>query len=96
MARIKMVTRTIERTLCDCMVVDLSQLEKGIFNLELDVQGKVDEVEAKKILDKTYAGAYSIIKINNVKPIEILMGMSEDDFIKYAKRLDVGTRKVIE
>ena len=91
-----MVTRTIERTLCECMVVDLLQLEKGIFNLELDVQGKVDETEAKKILDKTYAGVYSIIKINNVKPIEILMGMPEDDFILYAKRLDAETRKVIE
>lgn len=96
MARIKMVTRTIERTLCECMVVDLSQLEKGIFTLELDVQGKVDEAEAKKSLDKTYAGAYSIIKINSIKPIEILMGMPEDDFIKYAKRLDTETRKVIE
>lgn len=96
MARIKMVTRTIERTLCECMVVDLSRLEKGIFNLELDVQGKVDEVEAKKILDKTYAGTYSIIKVNQVEPVEILMGMPEDDFMKYAKRLDAETRKVIE
>ena len=96
MAREKMVTRTIETTVCECMVVDLDYLELGIQTMILDVPEKVNEDEAKKWLDKAYKGEYTIIKVNYITHKEELLGMYEKDFIRYAMKLDNQTRKVIE
>ena len=97
MARIKMVTRTIERTRCHCMVVDLQDISKGIYTTHLHLQGKIgNEAEAKKLLEKEYKNTLSVIKVLDLETEELLMGMPEDEFIKCAKLLDNQTRKVIE
>lgn len=96
MARIKMVTRTIERTTCKCMVVDLLNINNGIITLGLEIPGKITDLEeAKKILTKIYTN-YTIIKVDGMSYKEVLMGMPEEEFINYAKVLDNETRKVIE
>lgn len=94
MAREKMVTRTIESTVVNLLAVDLTELEKGIQSMALEINGKFEsEEEVKKALDKVYKNEYTIIKINFFNVYETLYGMPEREFMQYAVELDKDTRK---
>ena len=94
MAREKMVTRTIESTVVNLLAVDLTELEKGIQSMALEISGKFEsEEEVKKALDKVYKNEYTIIKINFLNVYETLYGMPEREFMQYAVELDKDTRK---
>ena len=89
-----MVTRTIESTVANVMVVDLTEIGKGIQTISLEISGRFDnEEELKKVLDKEFKNKYTIIKIDYFNTFETLYGMPEKEFMQYAVELDKDTRK---
>lgn len=96
MTREKMITRTIETTVCDVLAVELEHMEKGIQQMDIEINANVEEKDAKTILEKRYGEKYSIVKIQNLTHKETLMGMLESVFMYNAVVLDPETRKPIK
>lgn len=87
MARVRMITRTIESNEFTCMVVNGSEVATEVVTL-----GNLDGVKAEKvesiIKEKLLEKGLLFVKINDSKKIETVLGMSEEDFIKYAKPVE--------
>lgn len=80
--RERMVTRTITAYAYKCMVVTPdNQVSEETITLG-NMTGVSDEKVSLILKEKT-AGIF--VKVNFVEKTETLMGMTEDDFIKYAK-----------
>lgn len=88
------VTRTVTVTTANVMVCNTETGLVTPMNYELTGEVK-DNKQALKQLNKVY-GTESLIfvKVLSVESKETLYGMSESDFIKYAKPLDKRTDKV--
>ena len=87
MARIKMVTRTMYTTLIMVKVANLE--ENRIEDDVLQVAGYYTDKEDKE-LQKAIKATYPdilVVKIDELEHIEKLYGMTEVDFLKYAKEL---------
>lgn len=84
MARERQVTRTIEYTVATTMCLNTDKAE--VTTDKLTLTGTFDnEADIMKALLKTYAtDSYKPVKILEIGVSEVLMGMSELDFIKYA------------
>ena len=87
MARVRMVTRTVEVTVAQVMCVDVSTAEVSVRNYE--VSGKfADDSEVLKALKKAYeTDSYKVVAVQNTEVKEILYGMPEIEFIRMAKVL---------
>lgn len=96
MARVRMVTRTVEVTKATCLVVDT--LTSVCLEVVLEVSGtyKTND-EVLKAVKKAHELPTSIIAtVKSTEVEEICYGMKEIDFIKSATRLDPTTRKLLE
>lgn len=90
MARVKMVTRTMEKTTAEVMTLNIDTAE--VSTMTFEVIGKYTDIELlSKLKDLYETDNVKLVHIvaNNLK--EILMGMSEEDFAKYAKELPPRT-----
>ena len=86
MAREKMVTRTVAETTVDVMVVNTNTCEVTITQYKLSYQA--DEKLALKYVQKHFdTNELKHVSIQGFRNQEVLYGMSEQDFIKYAKIL---------
>ena len=87
MARIRMVTRTVNVTNCEVMALTISTASVSTDTLK--VSGTFDSKdEALKAIKKQYETAdYKPTAIINMEVSEILYGMPEDEFIKLAEIL---------
>lgn len=98
MARIKMVTRTIEATKAEVKVVSISNDE--ITTITATVSGTFTETTdptlLKAIKKQTETEDLKVLKVVSVSDASELYGMTEAEFMKLAKVLDKETRKVIE
>lgn len=91
MARERMVTRTVYTTTVDVLVINIETTEVGIKSFVLGQNMVKDEKtmlnNSQKMLDETGTTNWKCVAIKNIKEEEILYGMTEQDFLKYAKVL---------
>ena len=89
MARVRMVTRTIEVSVCEVMCVNISTAEVSVNTYELS--GKLDNTSILKVLSTQLDENIKAVAVQSVEIKEVLYGMSEIDFIKLAKVLPPRT-----
>ena len=92
MARERMVTRTVSTTTIDVLVINIETSEVGTKSFVLGQNMVKDEKtmlnNAQKMLDdETGTTLWKCVAIKNIKEEETLYGMTEQDFLKYAKVL---------
>ena len=96
MARVRMVTRTINVTVVEAMCVDTNTAEVSIKELELTGETFTEE-KALKALKKEYeTDTIKVVAIQKMEVHEEMYGLKEIDFLKVAQKLDSATRKVLE
>ena len=95
MARERMVTRTVTETKVDVMVVNTETCEVTIRNYGLTYQP--DEKIALKYVQKRFdTDVEKHVSIQGFKQVEILYGMTEQEFIQIAKVLPPRTKQDID
>lgn len=84
MARERMVTRTVELSVCDVMCIDTTTAEVQIRTFE--VGGGITDNNAllKAIKKANETDTFKCVVINNITTKEILYGMPESRFIELA------------
>lgn len=83
MASVKMVTRTIEQTTTEVMCVDTNTAQVS-FNT-YTIGGSYTDEDLLKKLKKLFENSdLVLVKIENRKTEQLLLGMTEEDFIRYA------------
>lgn len=87
MARERMVTRTVELSVCEVMCMDTVTAEVKIMTYEVG-GGITEEKALLKAIKKLHeTDNFKCVAISKVTTKEILYGMSETEFIKLAKIL---------
>lgn len=87
MARERMVTRTVELSVCEVMCMDTNTAEVTIKTYEIG-GGLTDSKTLLKAVKKLYeTDTFKCVAISKVTQKEILYGMPESQFIKLAKVL---------
>lgn len=96
MANVKMVTRTIEQTTADVMCVDTSTAQVTINTYTIG--GSYTDDDLLKKLKKLFeVGGLVLVKIESQHAEQLLLGMTEEDFIRYATVLPPrGSKKESE
>lgn len=83
MANVKMVTRTIEQTTAEVMCVDTNTAQVSINTYTIG--GAYTDVDLLKKLKKLFEKSdLVLVKIETQKTEQLLLGMTEEDFIRYA------------
>lgn len=84
MAREKMVTRTVTQTSAEVMTIDVTSAEVRI--LEYTIGGTYDtnEILLKKLQKLFQTDTFKLVNINTTTVEDLLLGMTEEDFIRYA------------
>lgn len=86
MARVKMVTRTVEQTTARVMCLRVDTAEVSIE--EYTIGGSPDNDELLKKLKTIYeTDNFKVVAIQDTYTETKLLGMSEEDFIRYAQVL---------
>ncbi len=84
MARERMVTRTVELTIAEVMCLDVTTATVKVVPYEVG-GGLTDEKAILKVIKKLHeTDTYKCVSVQSVTTNEILYGMPEIDFIKYA------------
>ena len=96
MARERSVTRTINVTTVKAICMDLSN-DNAVEVKSLDITGeKPSQDIALKQLKKYYeTSTFKVVAIQEMSTVEKLYGMSEVEFLQYAKELDPTTRRAL-
>lgn len=91
MARERMVTRTVVTTTVDVLVINVNTAETGTKTFVLTQNMVKDEKtmlnNAQVMLENECGEMWKAVAIKNIKEEETLYGMTEQDFMKYAKVL---------
>lgn len=86
MANVKMVTRTIEQTEAEVMCVDTNTAQVTINSYTIG--GAYTDDDLLKKLKKLFElDGIVLVKIESQRTDQLLLGMTEEDFIRYAKVL---------
>ena len=90
----RFVTRTVVFASVECVVADLvsMQMERKRFNYQGNLVNKSDVLEYIQKNNNTDEKQIISVDMKTVKKDEILYGMKESDFIKYAKRMETRTK----
>ena len=89
MARVRVVTRTIENVVAECKVMVTVGDNDFIETEELSLGGQIDEKNALKVAQKLYNREdYNVVKVLSTHKEQQIYGMLETDFIKLAKKMD--------
>lgn len=90
MARVRMITRTVDQTTAQVMTLDVTSAEVRI--VEYTIGGSYTDEELLKKLQKLFqTDTLKLVHIESKKCEELLLGMTEQDFIKYAQVLPPRT-----
>ena len=94
MARERMVTRTVEVSVCEVMCMDVVKAE--VIMRTFEIGGGITEEKAllKAIQKANDTPTFKCVTITNTTTKEILYGMPESEFIKMAKILPPRGAKV--
>ena len=91
MARVRMVTRTVDVTVAEVMQIDVNTAEVKIVIYELP--GKFTDNDAiLKSINNDIPVSIKAVAVQSVNTKEVLYGMPEIDFIKMAKVLPPRTQ----
>lgn len=83
MARKRMVTRTIEQTTADVMTLNVVTAE--VLTQSYTIGGRYsDEDLLKKLQEIFQTDEVKLVHIEKQECTEVLLGMTEEDFIRYA------------
>ena len=96
MARKPMVTRTIITTQVNVLCMDLEHTEPCNRIVTLPRTYATDEKLFKAVSEVIDSKSLKAVQVVDKKEIETLYGMSEQDFINNAMKLDNESRKPIE
>lgn len=92
MARERMVTRTVELTIAEVMTVDTTTAKVETIPYEIG-GGLTEEKAILKAVKKLHeTDTFKCVSVVNVSVKEILYGMPEIEFIKYASILPPRTK----
>ena len=83
MARKRMVTRTIEQTTAEVMTLNVSTAE--VLTIEYTIGGLYSDADLLKKLQEIFqTDELKLVHIEKQECTELLLGMTEEDFIRYA------------
>lgn len=86
MSREKMVTRTTQQTTAEIMCLNVDTADVAIKSYTIG--GTPTDAELLKKLRKMYeTETFKLVAIQKIETETLLLGMTEEDFIKYAKVL---------
>lgn len=86
MARERMITRTVEQTKVRVMALDVNTVE--VHFIETTIGGVyTTEALMKKLKNMYETEELKLVHIEQQETEEVLLGMTEEDFIRYAKVL---------
>lgn len=92
MARERMVTRTVELTIAEVMTLDTTTAKVEVIAYEVG-GGLIDEKAILKAVKKLHeTETFKCVAVQSVTTKEILYGMPEIEFIKYATVLPPRTK----
>lgn len=96
MARERMVTRTVEVSICEVMCMDTTKAEVQIHTFEIG-GGLTEEKAILKAIKKAHeTDTFKCVALSKVTTKETLYGMPEDKFIELATILPPRGTKVAE
>lgn len=95
MARVRMVTRTVNVTEVNCLTVNT--VTKEVANTIYKISGATytEETALKAIKKQCETDTVKVVSVVGMAEYEECFGMLETEFLKYAKKLDADTRKVL-
>lgn len=93
MAREKMVTRTVTQTTAEVMTIDVTTAEVQIREYTIGGTYDTNEILLKKLQKLFQTDTFKLVNINSTTVDDLLLGMSEEDFIRYATVLPPRTAK---
>lgn len=96
MARKPMVTRTITTTQVTALCMDIHKCEPCNITVVLPRTFKDEEKLLKAVRAQVDNDDVKVVHIVDKQEVETLYGMTEQDFIKGAVKLDPNTRKAID
>ncbi len=96
MARKPMVTRTITTTQVTALCMDIHKCEPCNITVVLPRTFKDEEKLLKAVRGQVDNDDVKVVHIVDKQEVETLYGMTEQDFIKGAVKLDPNTRKAID
>ena len=84
MRKEKMVTRTVTKTNCEIMCMDI--INAQVVVKDFTIAGKFDnENELLKVCQKLFdTDSFKLVKVSDFSEEEVLLGMPESKFIEYA------------
>lgn len=86
MARKRMVTRTIMQTSAEVMTIDVTTAEVQVRSY--GIGGQYTNEDLLKKLQKLFqTDTFKLVHIESQECNEVLLGMDEEEFIRYAKVL---------
>jgi hypothetical protein len=84
MAREKMVTRTVTQTTAEVMTIDVTTAEVQIREYIIGGTYDTNEILLKKLQKLFQTETFKLVNINSATVEDLLLGMTEGDFIRYA------------
>lgn len=93
MARQRMVTRTIKAYTAHCMTVDTETATVGTADLTFT---GTKPANIEKALVQHSTDTFKYVAVQSWNESEELWGMKEEDFMKYAVRVERNTNKVLD
>ena len=96
MAREKMITRTVTQTTAEVMTIDVTTAEVQIRDYTIGGTYATNEILLKKLQKLFQTDTFKLVVINSTSVEDLLLGMTEDDFIRYARVLPPRNTKESE
>lgn len=84
MARERMVTRTVTQTTAEVMTIDVTTAEVKICEYTIGGVYDSNEILLKKLQKLFQTDTFKLVNINSTTVEDLLLGMTEEDFIRYA------------
>lgn len=93
MAREKMITRTIVETTARVMCLDVKSAEVTINEFKIGGEWSAKPSKLLERLQELYnTTTFKLVNIEDISEEEVLLGMSVEDFMRYAKVLPPRTK----
>lgn len=97
MAREKMITRSIVETTVRIMCLDVKSAEVSINEFKIGGEWSAKPSKLLERLQELYdTTTFKLVNIENISEVEVLLGMSLEDFMRYAKVLPSRTKAEVE
>lgn len=95
MARERSVTRTINVTTVKAITMNIETKEVSTQDFTISGDTPTQDLALKQAKKLYETSTLKIVAIESMNTVEKLYGMSEVEFLKYAKELDPTTRKAL-